>query len=232
MQKMVAHFDALVDQGLKVIPLRQFSKIPICKGWTKWDKDQCRAILYRQPECNIGVLLGEIIDVEGDSEQANQLILDMIGGCPHPTYTSSKSIHHLFQTPDPKLTILKFQDIEFRGIRHQSVLPPSQMSDGTIYKWLKSFRFPVPEMPERLLKFYRNLKSKKKIVIKPGHMKLYCSICEQKCFIHQRRFESELAIFKEMGRKWECQECRDIDLRPLVRELRKQTQQRLIAQGE
>jgi len=221
MQKILKHFDVLTENGLKVIPLRKHSKVPVCRGWTDgWNKEQAREVLERLPDSNIGLLLGDVIDVEGDSVEANDKINDLIGEYPHPMYSSTKSIHHLFESPDPHLTILKHNSIEFRGHKHQSVLPPSTLDTGVEYKWLGPVRFPVPPMPERLLSFYRHLQSQRE-VLKPGHMKLPCFLCRKECFIHQKRFALELIAFKELGQRWQCHDCRKVDLRPACREIRK-----------
>lgn len=220
MASILNHFDALTDRGLKIIALRENSKVPMCKGWTQnWDRDETREKLMRFPDANLGVLLGDIVDVEGDSEQANQEILELIGDYPHPAYQSTKSIHHLFRNPDPCLNHFRWGKMEFRGHGHQSVIPPSQ-HEGIVYRWLKQFKFPVPEMPERLQSFYFAKKKKRKVVIKPGHMKIRCGRCEQTCYLHKKRFDLELQTFRLLDSKWECQDCRVIDLRPACRIIR------------
>lgn len=125
MHKSIQHFDALTKRGLQVIPLWANTKIPRMDGWTNmvWDRQQMRDLFCRYPSSNLGLLLGNIIDVEGDSPQANEIVSQMIGDYPHPSYVSTKSVHHLFLSPDPKLRRFVFQDIEFRGFGHQSVLP-------------------------------------------------------------------------------------------------------------
>lgn len=220
MQKILRHFDTLTEQGLKIIPLRKNTKIPICKKWNIWNQEEARDVLERLPDSNIGLLLGDIVDVEGDSEDANKKINELIGDYAHPMYSSTKSIHHLFQNPDPYLTILKHKKIEFRGNKHQSVLPPSTLDTGVLYKWLGLVRFPVPPMPEKLLSFYNQLISDREIV-KPGHMRLPCSTCSELCYIHQKRFNLELIAFKEFNMQWQCHSCRTLDLRPLCREIRR-----------
>jgi len=216
--EILEQFDDLVANGLQVIPVKFNSKVPMQKGWTKWDRGLCRETLQRYPEANIGLLLGDIVDVEGDSEHANNMLLDIIGNYPHPCYTSSRSVHHLFKNPDPKLRVLRHQDIEFRGYRHQSVLPPSH-HQGITYNWLNC-QFPVPEMPKRLLRFYSNLKEGGKFR-KKGYVGVWCDCCRTKKYLHRKRFDKELTIFKRTHSKWVCQKCRDLDLRPLCRLLDK-----------
>jgi hypothetical protein len=221
MASILDHFDALTNNGLKIIPLHENSKAPLCYKWTSgWNREAMRGKIKSYPKSNIGLLLGEIIDVEGDSEDANNTILGLIKDYPHPTYRSSKSIHHLFLTPDNSLRHFEWNNIEFRGYGHQSVLPPSKTPD-VVYKWLKSFKFPVPEMPEELVSFLerkRNVKRRPKT--KPNHIKVRCFACEKEIFLHKKRHALELKGFKLLGQRWECQNCRSIDLRPVCRLLR------------
>lgn len=214
---IVEQFDELVGYGLQVIPLWENSKAPMCKGWTIWNYRQNREVLQRYPDANIGLLLGDIVDVEGDSEYANRTILKLIGNYPHPCYKSTKSIHHLFVNPDPDLRIVKHQDIEFRGFKHQSVLPPSH-HQGVSYEWVSN-QFPIPEMPIQLANFYRKLRDKKRI-IRPGYMPIRCAKCYKRSFINRQRFSLELEAFKKLQMPWECRKCRVIDVRPLCRGIR------------
>lgn len=226
MSAVLEHFDALTQRGLRIIPLRENSKIPLCKGWSAgWDRKAAREKLRIFPNCNIGLLLGEIVDVEGDDEPANRLIDELVGDYPHPTYSSTKSRHHLFLTPDPNLRIFKVGQIEFRGHGHQSVLPPSN-HQGIAYKWLKRFQFPVPEMPEALQNFYR--KHKLGQCIKPGHLQVWCGECGKKRFLHRKRFELELEVFRLLDSKWLCHECRPLDIRRACRLVRMGVDQREI----
>ena len=219
MPTLIEHFDHLTEHGLKVIPLRQNSKIPLTKGWQKeWNFAKSRNRLQVFPEANIGLLLGDIIDVEGDNDHANNLLMALIGDYPHPSYRSTRSVHHLFRTPDPDLRLLKHDQIEFRGHGHQSVLPPSQHY-GVAYQWLNEV-FPVPEMPSKLRRFYDNLANKNKTKIKAGGLKTWCANCREECYLNQKRFQLELEAFRLLGSSWECQKCRTLDMRPIVRNLR------------
>lgn len=217
------YFDAYVRSGLRVIPLRPFSKIPIGKGWQdNWDRDQCRSIVQRSLEVNIGLLLGDVVDVEGDTPEANRLLERMTAGVAHPQYRSSKSTHHLFLTPDPDLTILKVAGMEFRGRGHQSVLPPSVHEDGAKYVWLTGTLFPVPAMPDELLAHYRRHKKQpKRPNLKPGHVRVWCSACEGREYIHKKRYALEQIAFGRLGHRWECHGCRTEDVRDACREIRK-----------
>jgi hypothetical protein len=218
--KLVDYFDMLVDHGLQVIPLRADSKIPLCKGWNSesWSKEKTRDKLLRYPDSNLGILLGDIIDVEADSKRDDKLLSELIGCYPHPEYASTKSTHHLFLSPDQELRICTFQKMEFRGFGHQSVLPPSKHL-GISYRWLDSARFPIPVMPPRLLHFYYKIKNRLQDSIKPNHTKVYCSCCGNKCFLHKRRLALELKAFQSMGMRWACYKCRTVDVRPVCRHL-------------
>ena len=218
---MIEYFNAYVKIGLKVIPLYPNSKVPVCKSWqTNWDENKYREIFEKYSKSNIGLLLGLIVDVEGDSEDANKFLIDLIGDVPHPMYRSSKSTHHLFLNPDPKLTIFCIRNIEFRAYRHQSVLPPSSHADGSKYQWLRKTKFPIPDMPSDLLAFYLKHNSQKPL-IKQGHMKVWCSVCNKKKFIHQKRFLLEQKAFATFDNKWMCHSCRKIDVRELCRKIKK-----------
>lgn len=231
MATILDHFDALASKGLKVIPLRENSKIPLYKNWNKdWEYHWVRHKFERFPRSNIGLLLGDIVDVEGDSQESNDIILNLIKDYPHPTYRSSKSIHHLFLTPDSSLRHFRWKEIEFRGHGHQSVLPPSQTVD-VVYKWLKNFKFPVPPMPEELVQFLELKRKKKihKVLLKPGHLKVFCATCKEKIFLHKKRHELELKAFKLLGQKWECQDCRTVDLRSACRLIRAGVPDKIVA---
>lgn len=216
MSLILDHFDALTARGLKIIPLRENSKIPVCKGWSSyWDRVAARDRLLAFPDANLGLLLGEVVDVEGDSDDANRQILDLIGDYPHPSYTSTKSIHHLFLSPDPALRHFRHGDIEFRGHGHQSVVPPSH-HQGVVYRWLRPYHFPVPPMPDRLKRFYFN-RQKATAPSRRHHVHAACARCGKKWFVHRKRFGLELDAFQSLGERWQCHGCRRVDLRPVCR---------------
>lgn len=220
MPTTIDHFDKLTELGLKVIPLRENSKVPMCKGWnSNWDRVAARERLERFPDANIGLLLGDVIDVEGDSEQANDIIARLVRNFPHPSYQSVRSVHHLFQTPDPNLKILKVGEIEFRGHGHQSVLPPSS-HHGFQYKWFRNFKFPIPEMPEPLLLFFRRNMYGAKVDRKPGHIRVWCAGCDRRVWIHKDRHEIETEAFHIFEQRWLCQGCRTLDIRSICRMIR------------
>ena len=218
---MLKYFEAYAKVGLQVIPLYANSKIPVFNEWNiGWNKDLCRESFVRYPKSNIGILLGNIVDVEGDTEEANTFIKKLVIDIPHPMYRSSKSTHHLFINPDPNLTAIRFQHIEFRAYKHQSVLPPSTHNDGTVYQWLQGTKFPVPPMPQQLLNFYNKIINDK-LNLKPKHIRPWCSVCNKRKYIHQKRFDLEKQAFAIFNYRWQCNKCREIDIREICRKLRK-----------
>lgn len=171
---------------------------------------------------NLGLLLGDFVDVEGDSEEGNDFLSEVLENFPHPKWQSSKSVHHLFLNPDKKIQTHRFEDIEFRAAGTQSVLPPSLHEDGSVYAWLSGTQFPVPPLPDPLLDFYRSRcpESKKK----PDIIKTQCRVCGRKENLHKKRLVLEVRAFREQNLPWMCHKCREIDIRPACRRLRK-TQQ-------
>jgi hypothetical protein len=184
----------------------------------------------------MGIILGDIVDVEGDTQEGNDLLIRMIDGLPHPMFRSSKSIHHLFLSPDPNLTRRVIGGIEFRGHFHQSVVPPSIHEYGNRYQWLYGSKFPPPVMPNELLQLYltncgeakkiktprprpeRQRRRKKKI----GYTKTECRVCKNEFYVHKKRLMLEVRVFKgEYGLPWMCHGCREFDLREPCRILRK-----------
>lgn len=225
------YFDFYVKKGFNPIPVYKRSKVPIGLKWNKkWNKN-FNLNYFQNHECNIGILLGEIVDVEADTEEANQLLTQLIGDIKHPCYKSYKSFHHFFINPDPYLTAIRYKDIEFRGNKHHSVVPPSLHENGTEYKWVESSVFPPPEMPDSLLDFYNQIiksrktslprQKNKKIKIKPFHAKTICKKCNKTVFLHKKRLILEVAAFKENNLIWTCRECRDLNINSLVKKMKK-----------
>lgn len=230
--EIVDLFDSYVKCGLKPLPLHPGTKIPVLKDWQNdWSVHKYRHFFAENPRLNIGILLGNIIDVEGDSQIANDAIFDFVRHTPHPMFKSSKSVHHLFVSPDPSITICKIGAIEFRGHRHQSVIPPSVHKSGIEYKWLKDSAFPPPPMPQKLIDFlYEHRKDIRHVKPKPNgkksnHAMTFCNTCKRKNFLHKKRLVLEVRAFATLGLKWQCQKCRTVDVRPLCRDIRDQMPQ-------
>jgi hypothetical protein len=226
---MLKWYDAYVSVGLKPIAIFCGTKIPVGQDWNKnWEPNKWRDY-FKSDSYNMGILLGEIIDVEGDTSEANNFLLEMIGDTEHPMFSSSKSIHHLFLNPDPKLTRWSFNGIEFRGHKHQSVVPPSVHDDGTPYKWMVNSNsyFKIPNLPPSLLDFYfqnKNLNKNKfsqKHKNKPGHKRTECKKCGGYFYIHKKRLILEVKAFAIMGQLWSCHGCRQADVKEMCRSIRK-----------
>ena len=95
-------FDKYVAAGLRPIAVYCDTKKPIIAGWNEnWTIERWRPY-FENGNYNMGILLGNIVDVEGDTEEANDLLERMIDGALRPKFRSSKSIHNLFINPDPK----------------------------------------------------------------------------------------------------------------------------------
>jgi Bifunctional DNA primase/polymerase, N-terminal len=223
---ILEYFNGYVRAGLRPIALYPGSKVPVGKDWNRrWDENYWRNYLVAYPDSNIGLLLGKYVDVEGDTDLANRQLEILIGDYPHPTFHSSKSTHHLFLNPDPKLTGSFFNDLEFRAYGLQSVLPPSTHPDGTHYQWMSGCKFPPPPMPPALAEYYwvnrPTPKQHGKRGLKAGHVHPWCSICRKRCYIHEKRFQLECQAFAEIGYKWQCHACRECDVREACRRLRK-----------
>lgn len=229
---MLEYFDRYVAAGLRPIAVYRDSKRPVGEGWNKdWKVERWRGY-FRTGGYNMGILLGDIIDVEGDTPEANDLLERMIDGLPHPMFRSCKSVHHLFLSPDPDLTRFVCNGIEFRGRLHQSVLPPSVHESGVPYRWLRDSRFPIPTLPDELLKFYfDNRREKKERPVparsrprtKKGHARTQCRVCQGWFYIHKKRLVLEVRSFREhYGLPWMCHGCRELDMRGLCRRMRRE----------
>ena len=218
------YFDLYVAHGLKPIALYKNSKRPISKGWNQaWSIKKWRGY-FETDKFGMGILLGDIVDVEGDTPQANELLLKLTEKTPHPAFKSSKSIHHLFLNPDKNLTRKIFDGIEFRAYNHQSVIPPSRHEDGAPYQWCKSTVFPIPEMPQTLLEFYQKKlqsepKNKKRLA--RTYKNSLCHSCGKTFKCNKRRLILEVQAFRAYQQLWQCRKCRAIDIREMCRSLRK-----------
>lgn len=225
---MLKYVDYYIKIGWKIVPLYSKTKIPIGKGWNvNWSEERVRAYFNKQKNLNIGLMTGEILDVEGDSVAANSLLEEFIGDCYHPCYKGEKSFHHLFLNPDPELTRIVRDDIEFRAHKHQSVLPPSIHPHGPQYTWITECPI-IPQMPTALLNYYLSIKSDKKPKAKPtkksinpNYIHPWCSKCQKKQTIHKTRYKREQFVFKEYYNcGWLCRKCRTVDIRNKCRKLK------------
>ena len=205
MSSILEAFDLLSQNNLKVIVIRQNSKQPLCKGWnSNWNYKEVRTKLQQFPDSNLGLLLGEVIDVEGDSKEANEIINRCVSGYAHPIYQSIKSTHHLFANPD-KIRHYRWKDIEFRGYGHQSLLPPSQHQE-IMYQWIDDNNFIIPSMPPRLLEFYKQKRWGERQ--NKDFRKVWCNKCKLQFSLNKNRFNKELIQFKKDNKYWRCRTCR------------------------
>ncbi len=221
-------FDYHYNLGYKIIPIYKNTKVPIFKNWYKnYNLSVIKNFVesYHE-EINYGILLGDVIDLEGDCEKSNNMLDEMLSDISHPIFVSNKSKHHLFKSKLPTLTRITNEGIEFRGYRHQSIIPPSKHISGVSYEWISPL-VPfnnLPSLPDFIINKIKSLiptkiknSNKKKSKIKPGHLKTKCTKCNIDVFLHQIRFEKEIAVFKKMNRLWECKKCRNIDLRNIIK---------------
>lgn len=221
---IIKAFDEYVKYGFEPIAIYEGQKIPIGNNWNKnWSASKWRPIFCKNPNLNIGILLGKIVDVEGDSDLANKTILDRIGKIKHPQFYSNKSIHHLFLNDDLNLTRKVFGKIEFRAYTHQSIVPPSKHLHGNFYEWITDFRTEIPLLPDALKEFLINSKKTKNNFTKSTNAnktKTFCNACKKKFFVEKKRLKLEIQAFAELDMIWMCRKCRDLDLRPRCKELR------------
>ena len=137
----------------------------------------------------------------------------------------------LFRSPDPELTRFVCNGIEFRGHKHQSVLPPSFHEDGSKYQWISGSTFTISEMPDELKRFYfqnkrQRLKKIKRTPPKPklreGFVKTICNRCKNSYPINRTRLLLEVQAFRLHRALWMCRNCRKFDIRDDCRMIRKQ----------
>lgn len=224
-------FELYNQAGFRPIAVYKKTKIPVGEKWNcDWTADKWRPLFVRDIY-DMGILLGDIVDVEGDTEESNELLQRMTESTPHPMFRSSKSTHHLFLNPDPTLTRKVFNGMEFRAYRHQSVVPPSLHEDGSKYGWLIGSKFIVPKIPDELLRYYELHKSKcrkKSQKLRDGSTQISCKKCQSKFFVHKKRLLLEIKAFQEHAMPWMCHKCREIDIRHSCRKIRSSIQKSLI----
>lgn len=230
-ERLITFFEKYYELGLKPIVMYPNTKVPCVKGWNRfydvefWRRKLCDKSIGTMP--NLGILLGDVVDVEADCENSNRFLCDMIGNCPHPFYQSSRSIHHLFLNPDVKLTQVTYQGIEFRGNMVCSAMPPSIHPSGDEYRFLKGSSFPVTPMPPILLDFYHSNKAKsknkvsKRTGVKKGYKTTNCSSCKKSCVLHSKRLKLEIMAFSSLGSNWKCASCREFKISDMCRSIRK-----------
>lgn len=223
-----------INKGFEIIPLKPFSKVPILKKWSKeWNKKLCFIHFNKDNFINLGLKLGKIIDIEGDSEEANESLFKLIGDYKHPYYTTNnRSYHHLFLNPFD-IRLIKKNHIEIRGYGHQSVIPPSVVEGE--YKWIEKNNLIVPKVPLSILNYIKgnysynykgeyswkeqveNIKLNKSKFIKPKSTLKKCNSCGKYFPINKRRFVREAMAYEKLGFKWNCKSCSEVDIRKFVK---------------
>jgi len=217
-------FEEYNSLGFMPIPLAKFSKRPIFKAWNKnYSFQRTISFLKNTPDnYNIGILLGKVIDVEGDSEEANEFLDDLFKNIKHPIYSASKSKHHLFRNNNPSITRILYKDVECRGYNHQSVVPPSVHKDGKRYVWeTELIKYSdIPLLPKNLALQLEKYKKQNHEIIKPSSMRIPCIKCKNQFFINKKRFNLEIECLHIIGQKWMCNKCRPYDLREMCRKIK------------
>jgi hypothetical protein len=136
--------------GWRVLPIKPSSKLPLIKAWQQAataDEATIAEWWEKWPTANVGVCLGEgsgILDLECDSEKAEQEFLALFDGEPPvtTTYQGQRGKHRLFRWRNdlPGGAVIKLGNIEVRtgnsGKGAQSVFPPSIHPSGIAYQWL------------------------------------------------------------------------------------------------
>ena len=159
----------LFDLGFRPVIIEPNGKVPTDTGWpTKtYDRAELAARFENNPALNVGIVLGDVIDVECDSETAEAECAELFEDCPidvTPSWQSRRGPPHRLFASDPRLSkigkaVLKYKTVEIRigGDKGaQSVLPPS-ITDGFERKWVNELSSecmppPLPELViERLL---------------------------------------------------------------------------------
>jgi len=219
-------FSAYLSHGYRPILLADKSKKPILKKWnTGYNPDYYKYLLKNSNNFNIGLLLGDIIDIEGDNDAANNFLNDLFKNIEHPVFKSLKSTHHLFRNyPGSKITRWHAKSIEIRAYKHQSVVPPSthEMQNFS-YEWQTDLPYAsqVPIFTKDLQNRIFNFCGLQKQICKPDSVKAACFKCKNKKFVHRKRFFCEIEIFRATGHLWMCRNCRPKSINDHVRNIRK-----------
>ncbi len=155
----------VTELGWCLVPLRAVEpepKKPIYGGWPdlRPKEQQLVEIFEGQPHLGIGLNLGPsgLVDIEGDSPQAEAILDDLCQGLEFPCWRSRRSTHRLFRSTEG-ISHHRIADleIEFRAERHQSVLPPTQFRPGgTTYEWIVDpFDVAAPPVPPKIVEFFK-----------------------------------------------------------------------------
>jgi hypothetical protein len=211
--ELVDFFEAYINVGWEIIAVHAKDKAPVFKRWNKYHYSPFihQSYLVKNPQSNIAIRLGKVIDVEADTDEANDYLNFLLKDVPHMKYHSKRGMHHLFINPFKNLRKKIIKGIEFRGYGHCSMLPPSYSKDGVQYKWHENTTKQLTQLPDCL----KDILEPK---IGPQISQINCNICKNKFKIHTKRLGKELQVFE--NRKWECRNCRNFDIRPYCRKIK------------
>jgi hypothetical protein len=159
----------LLEAGFWVVAIHPRTKRPIGKAWglKRWDEQRLRSAFRRHPDAGIGICLGpgrapgggDLIDIEGDGDEARETLAKLMGGeIPEtPAWSSRRGEHNLFITD---LDLLQRElkeaggeegtDEKGKGAWHLPELPGLEircgghMKDGKTVKQVQSVVPPTP----------------------------------------------------------------------------------------
>ena len=155
--------------GWRVLPAQPGSKRPILSAWQEQascNEEQIVQWWTQTPLANIGVQLGSksgIIDLEGDGQKANEMIMLLFNKDPiiTPMFRSSRGMHRIFKYRSglPHADKNGFHigpDLELRtGCGNkgaQSIFPPSIHESGIQYEWVvRPDEVDVAELPDHIV---------------------------------------------------------------------------------
>lgn len=172
--------DELYSKGLSIIPLREKSKIPAIKNWTKYslerptqeEIDQWKQI----PNANIGVVLGKAsgvigIDFDYDINNLHQEIKTYLNNLETAIKKGQKGCTMFFKYNGEKSTgwsIKGERVLDLLSDGRHTVMPPSVHPSGDIYDYdsfmeLASDLENIPKLPRRFVFKVDELLSKKEV---------------------------------------------------------------------
>lgn len=154
---------ALVSLGQQPVIVPAGEKGPKYKGWERrsYTADEIHKKFVSHMG-NVGILLGKVIDIECDNEQAATDLVELFDGDPPTTvcFQSTKGKHYLFLADDRLKAIgkatMKWKEVEVRlgtaGGRRgaQSLLPPSS-TNGKTRAWINDLATPFAALPEAVI---------------------------------------------------------------------------------
>lgn len=190
-------FEQYNNLGIKIIPMNRGSKTPIGQKWYIYNKAKTLKMLKYYKGCNIGLLLGDIIDIESDTKEGDELVSRLSNGSDSTKYRSNRYHHRLYKNPYSWLKHATFPGIEFRAYGHCSVLPPSIHSSGVKYKWVNGTPTDIPQLPAGL----------KNLLLSKYHPNLQKATCS-KCSSERVTTHEEIRDFIVDRASFLCDDCK------------------------